>query len=457
MNIKYNSQQIKPNDIFIALHTSNDGHNYILDAIKNGATKIIAEYGNYPVETIIVKDTKEYLTTYLYNNYYDKIKNLKLIGITGTNGKTTTALLIHNMLNKLGKKCAYIGTNGFYIDKFIKKLPNTTPEIIDIYELLIEAANNNCQYVCLEASSHGLDQNRLANLKFDYAIFTNLTHEHLGYHKTMNNYLKAKQKLFTMLRNNKYAIINIDDNYQKSFINKDNNNILYGFNQADYYITEYKTTTTSCTFTLKHNNRSHTFTTKLLGKHNIYNLLASIITLHKIGYSFKKIQNILPDINAPLGRMENIKYKTNNIIIDYAHTPDGIEKVLKTTKELNPNNIITIIGCGGGKGSDRTKRSQMGSLAMTLSNKVIFTNDNPRDEDPEQIINDLLKDNTNNNYTIELDRKKAIKKGINLLNNNDILLILGKGHEDYQIIKDQKIHFNDKETVLEIIGDLKWS
>lgn len=457
MNIKYNSQQIKPNDIFIALHTSNDGHNYILDAIKNGATKIIAEYGNYPVETIIVKDTKEYLTTYLYNNYYDKIKNLKLIGITGTNGKTTTALLIHNMLNKLGKKCAYIGTNGFYIDKFIKKLPNTTPEIIDIYELLIEAANNNCQYVCLEASSHGLDQNRLANLKFDYAIFTNLTHEHLGYHKTMNNYLKAKQKLFTMLRNNKYAIINIDDNYQKSFINKDNNNILYGFNQADYYITEYKTTTTSCTFTLKHNNRSHTFTTKLLGKHNIYNLLASIITLHKIGYSFKKIQNILPDINAPLGRMENIKYKTNNIIIDYAHTPDGIEKVLKTTKELNPNNIITIIGCGGGKGSDRTKRSQMGSLAMTLSNKVIFTNDNPRDEDPEQIINDLLKDNTNNNYTIELDRKKAIKKGIKLLNNNDILLILGKGHEDYQIIKDQKIHFNDKETVLEIIGDLKWS
>lgn len=455
MNIKYNSQQIKPNDIFIALHTSNDGHNYILDAIKNGATKIIAEYGNYPVETIIVKDTKEYLTTYLYNNYYDKIKNLKLIGITGTNGKTTTALLIHNMLNKLGKKCAYIGTNGFYIDKFIKKLPNTTPEIIDIYELLIEAANNNCKYVCLEASSHGLDQNRLANLKFDYAIFTNLTHEHLGYHKTMNNYLKAKQKLFTMLRNNKYAIINIDDNYQKSFINKDNNNILYGFNQADYYITEYKTTTTSCTFTLKHNNRSHTFTTKLLGKHNIYNLLASIITLHKIGYSFKKIQNILPDINAPLGRMENIKYKTNNIIIDYAHTPDGIEKVLKTTKELNPNNIITIIGCGGGKGSDRTKRSQMGSLAMTLSNKVIFTNDNPRDEDPEQIINDLLKDNTNTNYTIELDRKKAIKKGINILNNNDILLILGKGHEDYQIIKDQKIHFNDKETVLEIIGDLK--
>lgn len=457
MNIKYNSQQIKPNDIFIALHTSNDGHNYILDAIKNGATKIIAEYGNYPVETIIVKDTKEYLTTYLYNNYYDKIKKLKLIGITGTNGKTTTALLIHNMLNKLGKKCAYIGTNGFYIDKFIKKLPNTTPEIIDIYELLIEAANNNCKYVCLEASSHGLDQNRLANLKFDYAIFTNLTHEHLGYHKTMNNYLKAKQKLFTMLRNNKYAIINIDDNYQKSFINKDNNNILYGFNQADYYITEYKTTTTSCTFTLKHNNRSHTFTTKLLGKHNIYNLLASIITLHKIGYSFKKIQNILPDINAPLGRMENIKYKTNNIIIDYAHTPDGIEKVLKTTKELNPNNIITIIGCGGGKGSDRTKRSQMGSLAMTLSNKVIFTNDNPRDEDSEQIINDLLKDNTNTNYTIELDRKKAIKKGINILNNNDILLILGKGHEDYQIIKDQKIHFNDKETVLEIIGDLKWS
>lgn len=455
MNIKYNSKLIKPGDTFIALNTFNDGHKYINDAIKNGATKIIAEHGSYEVETLIVKDTKQYLIKYLYDNYYNKIKKLKLIGVTGTNGKTTTCMLIHNMLNSLGKKCAYIGTNGFYIDKFIKKLPNTTPEIIDIYDLLLESLDNGCEYVCLETSSHGLVQNRLANLKFDYAVFTNLTHEHLGYHKTMENYAKAKQILFTMLRNKKYALINNDDKYKDYFINKENNNILYGFNEGDYYIKEYHMTTNNSYFTLVHNNRKYNFTTKLLGKHNIYNSLVSIIILHKIGFSFKKIKEVLSNVNGPIGRMENIKYKDNTIIIDYAHTPDGVESVLKTAKELKPNNIITVIGCGGGTGSDREKRSEMGSLVLSLSNKVIFTNDNPRDEDPNQIISDLLKNNNNNDYIIELDRKKAIKKGIKLLNNNDILLILGKGHEDYQIIGNNKTHFNDKETVLELLGDLK--
>ena len=180
MNIKYNSKKIEKGDTFIVLRTNNDGHKYIEDAIKNGATKVIAEYGNYPVETIIVDNTKDYLVKYLYDTYYSEIKELKLIGITGTNGKTTTSILIHNMLNKLGRKTAYIGTNGFYIGNFIKELPNTTPEIIDIYELLIEAKKEGCEYVCLEASSHGLDQNRLKGLKFDFAVFTNLTHEHLG-------------------------------------------------------------------------------------------------------------------------------------------------------------------------------------------------------------------------------------------------------------------------------------
>lgn len=455
MNIKYNSKLIEKNDTFIALHTSNDGHKYIQDAINNGASKIIAEHGTYEVETLIVKNTKEYLINYLYDNYYKKIKNLKLIAVTGTNGKTTTAMLIHNMLNKLGKKCAYIGTNGFYIDKYIKDLPNTTPEIIDIYNLLIEAINNNCKYVCIEASSHGLDQNRLAKLKFDFAIFTNLTHEHLGYHKTMENYAKAKQNLFTMLRNNKYALINNDDNYKEYFINNDNNNILYGFSPSDYYIKDYKMDINSCIFTLIHKNRKYKFKTKLLGKHNIYNNLVSIIVLHKIGFSFKKIQNILSEITPPQGRMENITYKKNSIIIDYAHTPDGIENVLKTVKELNPNNIITVIGCGGGTGSDREKRSTMGNLVLSLSNKVIFTNDNPRDEDPNQIINDLLKNKPNNNYITILDRKKAIDKGIKLLKENDILLILGKGHETYQIINNNKIYFNDKQVVQEILGDIK--
>ena len=450
MNIKYNSKKIQKGDTFIALKTNNDGHKYINDAIKNGATKVVAEYGSYPVETLLVDNTKEYLVKYLYENYYQEIKDLKLIGITGTNGKTTTCMLLHNMLNMLGRKTAYIGTNGFYINKFIKELPNTTPEILDIYELLIEAKKEGCEFVCIEASSHGLTQNRLENLKFDYAIFTNLTHEHLGYHKTMKNYALAKQKLFTMLRNNKYAIINNDDNYKNYFILKENNNITYSLNNGNYYVKEYKITTQNNIFTVANNNKEYTFTTKLLGKHNIYNSLASIIVLIKIGYSFEEINNVLTIVSGPKGRMENISYNNNNIIIDYAHTPDGIANVLNTAKELHPNKIITIVGCGGGTGSDRTKRSEMGNLVLSLSDKTIFTNDNPRDEDPNQIINDLLKEKINNNYIIELDRKKAINKGINMLTNNDILLILGKGHENYQIIGNNKTHFNDKETVLEI-------
>lgn len=454
MNIKYNSKKIEKGDTFIALRTNNDGHKYIEDAIKNGATKIIAEYGNYPVETIIVDNTKDYLVKYLYDNYYNEIKDLKLIGITGTNGKTTTSILIHNMLNKLGKKTAYIGTNGFYIGKFIKELPNTTPEIIDIYELLIEAKKEGCEYVCLEASSHGLDQNRLKGLTFDFAVFTNLTHEHLGYHKTMENYTKAKQKLFNMLRNNKYAIINNDDNYKDYFIVKGNNNITYSFTKGNYYIKEYNITLSHSTFSVVHNNENYTFSTKMLGKHNIYNSLVSIIILSKIGYTFEEINKVLNTVEGPIGRMENINYKNNNIIIDYAHTPDGIENVLKTARELKPNKIITVIGCGGGTGSDREKRSEMGNLVLTMSNKTIFTNDNPRDEDPNQIINDLLKEKVNDNYIIELDRKTAIKKGIEELTNNDILLILGKGHENYQIIGSNKTHFSDKETVQEIIKNI---
>ena len=266
----------------------------------------------------------------------------------------------------------------------------------------------------------------------------------------MKNYALAKQKLFTMLRNNKYAIINNDDNYKNYFILKENNNITYSLNNGNYYVKEYKITTQNNIFTVVNNNKEYTFTTKLLGKHNIYNSLASIIVLNKIGYSFEEINNVLTIVSGPKGRMENISYNNNNIIIDYAHTPDGIANVLNTTKELHPNKIITIVGCGGGTGSDRTKRSEMGNLVLSISDKTIFTNDNPRDEDPNQIINDLLKEKINNNYIIELDRKKAINKGINMLTNNDILLILGKGHENYQIIGNNKTHFNDKETVLEI-------
>ena len=267
----------------------------------------------------------------------------------------------------------------------------------------------------------------------------------------MKNYALAKQKLFSMLRNNKYALINIDDNYKDYFTIKDNNNIFYGFNNGDYHIINYNINNKESKFTVSYKNKEYEFVTPLLGKHNIYNSLVSIIVLNKIGFTFNEINSVLKDIEGPLGRMEKINYKNNTIIVDYAHTPDGIEKVLNTARELNPNKIITVIGCGGGTGSDREKRKDMGNLVLSLSNITIFTNDNPRDDDPNQIIDDLLKEKINDNYEIELDRKEAIRKVISHLTNNDILMILGKGHEDYQIIGNVKTYFNDKETVIDLL------
>ena len=239
MNIKTDSRKVKEGDTFIAIKYKNDGHNYIEDAIKNGAKKIVCEHGLYSVDTLIVKDTHEYLVNYLKENYYDKISDLKLIAITGTNGKTTSCYLISQLLNKSKVKCGYIGTIGFYIDEKIRDLNNTTPDILDMYEMLLECKEKGCKYVVLEASSHSLDQNRLKGLLFDYAIFTNLTEDHLDYHKTMEKYAKAKQILFNMIKDDGKAIVNIDSEYKDYFIVKDKT-ITYGIKDSDYNISNIK-------------------------------------------------------------------------------------------------------------------------------------------------------------------------------------------------------------------------
>lgn len=446
MNIKSDSRKINKGDTFIALKYINDGHDYILDAIKRGATKVVVEHGSYSVETKIVKDTHEYLIEYLKNNYWDKIKDLKIIGITGTNGKTTTAYLLHKALNMLKEKCAYIGTIGFYIDEKIKNLDNTTPDILEIYELLLKAKENNCKYVVMEVSSHALSLNRVKGIEFDIGLFTNLTLDHLDYHKTIENYLNEKKKLFKMLKNNSLALINIDDKYYKEFIMEKNNNKTYGFNDCNYQITKYDYNINGGSFVI---NDSDIYNTKLIGKYNIYNLTLVIATLDNLGFTYEQIFKVIEKLDSPSGRMDKIIYNNNAIIIDYAHTPDAVEKALLAIKELNPNHIYTIVGCGGNR--DKSKRPIMGKIATINSNKVIFTSDNPRFEDPDSIINDIVQKLDKNNYEIEVNRKKAIIRGIQLLEENDILMILGKGHEDYQIIKDKKIYFDDKKIVLDNI------
>lgn len=444
MNIKCDSRKIQKGDTFIALKSHNDGHDYIEDAIKKGATKIIAEKGVFSVDTQIVDDTHKYLVDYLKENYWEKIKDLKIIGMTGTNGKTTTCYLIHKSLNDLNIKCAYIGTIGFYINEKIKDLNNTTPDILDIYEMLLYAKEMGCKVVVMEVSSHALALNRVDGIEFDYAIFSNLTQDHLDYHETMSKYLEAKQKLFSQLRNEKQAILNFDSDYYKDFCKEENNNISYGFNGGNYQITNYKSSITGSNFTI---NNSINYKTNLIGKHNIYNLLCVIIVLKQIGLEDEQIQSEISKLDCPKGRMDRIDYRDNLIIVDYAHTPDAVENVIDCIKELNPSHIYTIIGCGGNR--DKKKRPIMGEIATSKSDYVIFTSDNPRYENPQDIINAMTVNLSKKNYEIEINREKAIIRGIQIINKNDILLVLGKGHETYQIIGNTKIDMDDKKIILE--------
>lgn len=450
MNIKTDSRKVKKGDTFVALKTlNNDGHEYVEEAILNGAETVVVEHGLYSVNTLVVNDTKTYLIHILKERYYDKIKHLKLIGMTGTNGKTTTCYLIYEALCKLNKKVAYIGTIGFYANEDkIKELNNTTPEINEMYEMLLYCTENNIEYVVMEVSSHALSMRRVEGLEFDYAIFSNLTKDHLDYHLDMKSYALAKQKLFSMLKENGKAIVNVDDDYKNYFLLKENNNITYGFLESDYQIIDYNIHTSGSKFKIKVKQEIE-LESPLLGKHNVYNILVMTIVLLNEGFMIEQVKSLMLELKAPTGRMDTIIYNTNRIIIDYAHTPDAVKNVINAVKELNPNHIYTIIGCGGNR--DKTKRPEMAKIATDLSDYAIFTSDNPRLEDPNDIIDDMIKNLQNTNYETIVNRKNAIIKGIQKLENNDILLVLGKGHETYQIIGKEKLEFDDKQTVLEII------
>lgn len=449
MNIKTNSKRIKKGDTFIALKgMTYDGHDYIEEAIENGAEKIICEHGEYNVQTIIVPSTKEYLNNYLDTNYYNKIKDITLIGITGTNGKTTSCYFIYELLKMLDVKCAYIGTIGFFIDKKERDLNNTTPEILELYEMFLECKSRGVNVIVMEVSSHALELDRVHGLKFNYVCFTNLTVDHLLFHKTMDNYLNAKKKLFNMLKKDAISITNVDDKYKDNFLL--DNTITYGESKSDFNIIKYKLKLDKTIYKLRYNNKNYKVKMNVIGKYNIYNSLVAIIVLVNMGYNIKKVIKLFKRIKLPSGRLDMIKYKKNVIFVDYAHTPDAVKNVLTNAIKFKKNKIYTIIGCGGNR--DKTKRKDMGIIATELSDYVIFTNDNPRNEDEMKIVNDMINGIINENYEVILDRSKAIKRGIDLLNKKDFLFILGKGHEEYQLINGIKHHFSDKEEVLNYIN-----
>lgn len=447
--IKSDSRKITQGDTFIALKgPDTDGHDYIEKAIENGASKIVAEHGEYNIETLIVDDTRKYFADYLKEEYKGIMDELTLVGITGTNGKTTTAFLAHIALNMLGIKAAYIGTIGFYINEKIESLNNTTPDLDILYKFYEESYNNGCKVVVQEVSSQGLAYRRLEGITFDYSIFTNLTQDHLDYHGTMENYVLAKKELF--LNTRKLGIVNYDDEYKDYFMINDLRTVYYGINGGEYKITKYNMNHLETDFTLSYNNDTYEIKTKLIGEYNLYNLLAVIALLHEMGIEINKIVDLIPTLPTPLGRMETIKYKDNSIIIDYAHTPDAIEKIINTVKNVSKGKIYVVFGSTGDR--DKTKRPIMTKFITDNTDKLIITSDDLHNEDFNNIVSDMINGLDNTNYEIEKNRGLAIKKGIELLDKNDTLLILGKGHEEYIIVGDEKIPFNDKEEILKYIN-----
>lgn len=449
--LQVDSRKVKKGDTFIALRgVDTDGHDYILKAISNGASKVICEEGNYDVETIIVPDTRDYLANYLKDGFKYIRDKVKIIGLTGTNGKTTTAFLIHEAFYLLGVKAAYIGTIGFYMHDKIRSLNNTTPDLFDLYSMFYEAYEKGAKVIVLEVSSQGISYGRVRGILFDMAIFTNLTPDHLDYHKTMENYALAKQELFKHVKD--CAIVNGDDDYKDYYLLDNNKNITYGFNVNDYQIKDYKMSHQGTIFTYVNPlKQEFVVKTPLIGKYNLYNLMGVIVSLKEYGFSDDNIVSILKNLKAPNGRMDIIPYHNNSIIIDYAHTPDAIEKIIRTVKEVTHGKIITVFGCTGDR--DRMKRPVMMKLVTNLSDYAIVTSDDLHNESFVHILNDMLENNKNTNYEVISDRTRAINKGISLLKENDVLLILGKGHEEFMIVKDEKIPMNDRKIVLDILKE----
>lgn len=449
MQFETNSKLVKPNDIFVALKGEHyDGHNFIDEAIKNGAIKVIGENDIKGIKNYRkVKSSKQFLTKMLGKENRKITKDMKIIGITGTKGKSTTAMILYQMLKRLNVNCAYIGTLGLHYKDTTTNLENTTPDILVLNRIFKKLKEENITHIIMEISSHALTESRIKGITLCAAAFTNLSQDHLDFHENMQNYLKAKMKIFKYLDGK--IILNNDDSSSCNFKKKTNKYITVG-TLGNYKIESYNLYQTSTIINFEHQYSKYTVATPFVGKHNIYNYLIAVALCSYLGYDLLDIINITNSLKGVKGRNELIKSDKGYAVIDYAHSPMSVKETLLTYNELKKGKIITIIGCGGNR--DKSKRPIMADYATQYSDYVIFTSDNPRDEDPQKILKEMTQKLKTKNYEIIESRSKAIKKGVKLLKKYDYLLILGKGHEDYQLIKNVKYHFDDKEEVLKYLN-----
>ncbi len=459
--IEHNSKYIKKGNLFIAQKGyTHDGHNYISDAINNGALAIIKdkkiEVSDY-ITTIDVIDSTDALGYISAHYYHQPWMSMNTIGITGTNGKTTTSYIIKNILETNHEKVGIMGTMGILIDQKYKKLLNTTPDSLEIQRSLSLMVQNQIDSCIMEVSSHALEMKRVKYMDFNIGIFTNLSSEHLDYHETMENYFKSKLRLF--YKTNKYNIINIDDSYGRRIIDQTNNIrpiISYGIkNDADIHAFDIEYIKEKPSFSLKTPQGVIKIKLKILGEFNIYNSLAAAACCYGLGLDLKTIKNGLESFNGVKGRFEEVETnKDFKIIIDFAHTPDGIKESLRAIDKFAKGRRVIVFGAGGDR--DRSKRSKMGKIAGENSDFLIITSDNPRSENPEDIANDILVGvkETNTDYKVILDRKEAINYAIMNSVCKDTILITGKGHETNMIIKGKEIPFDEREIIRNIIDKM---
>jgi len=465
--IQYDSRLVEKGDCFVAIAgQGTDGHRYLQDAISRGAAVVVVQNDNaipdslcmhHGVIKIVVGNTRTALAMLSANFYDHPSKKLTMIGVTGTNGKTTTTHLIKSMLEASGRKTGLIGTIGHQIADRSMPATHTTPESLELNKLLAQMVNEGCTAVSMEVSSHALHQSRVHGIRFAAAVFTNLTQDHLDYHKTMEEYFAAKQILFETLDPSAITVTNRDDDWgRKIFANARTKTLSYGYDaEADVRVAAANLSLTGTMLNIEYRGTTSTIQSPLVGKFNVYNLLAAYAAGVGLGIAPDRITQGLEQISAVKGRFERISSPRGwTAIIDYAHTPDALEKCLRAIHEVLPReqrgSIFAVFGAGGDR--DATKRPLMGSVAAELADLCIVTSDNPRTEDPGKIIDDILKGmGDRNRVVVQPDRREAIRTALSQAKAGDVVLIAGKGHEEYQIIGTTRIHFSDHEVVREFI------
>ncbi len=456
--IVYDSRQIEAGSLFVCIEGFKvDGHKFIDKAIQNGAIAILIEKNIIEyiegITYIKVADSRESMA-YLSAVFFDyPLKKLDLIGITGTNGKTTTTYLIKNMMDNIGIGVGLIGTIKNIIGEKTLPATRTTPESLDLYSLYKKMSDAELSQVVMEVSSHALDLKRVTGMEFKIAVFTNITQDHLDYHKSIDDYLKAKCKLFEQIKPGGYAVINIDDPKSEQVIKASQGKIItYAIeSEADLKAVDIKLSPHGATFSVK-GVMNFTVNMKLTGLFNVYNTLSAIGCGYALGLSGEEIKQGLEKVNGVAGRFELVDEGQDfSVIVDYAHTPDGMENVLKTALEFVKGEIIVVFGCGGDR--DKGKRPKMGKMAVKYGHYAVLTSDNPRSEEPMEIISDIEAgiQNLEIPYKIISDRKEAILYAIAKAKADDMVIIFGKGHETYQIFKDRTISFDDREVAREAL------